>query len=165
MVFDYWACSKDDAFCFTSRLICGYFVDSLIWIKPLIWASASSVTSFSLLEEFLIRPIFHSIFSLITASLIIYSLHIKTLVNRVCGMIEHAIHTSCPSQWCVYNSVRPTSSLLPKSQLCPFFKKYHLQSWFSRRKFLFSHISLSLSLKLFQWYILKMSLLIIYFCP
>lgn len=162
---DYRACSKEDAFyCFISYSICDYFVDSLIWIKLVIWASASSVTSFSPLEEFLIRITFHSIFSLITASLIIYSLHIKTLVNRVHGMIEHTVHTSCPSQWCVYNTVWPTSSLLPKSQLCPF-QKISLYSLDFQGENLCFPLFFQPSLTCFHGDILKMSLLKIYFCP
>lgn len=162
MFSDYWTRSKDDAFYFISHLICDYFVDSLIRTKLLIWASASSMTSFSPLEEFLIRITFHSIFSLITASLIIYSLHIKTLVNRVRGMIEHAIHTSCPSPWCVYNTdpplhyfQRPTMS----------FSKIPLCNPDFQGESLYFLTSSSLSLKFFHCYMLKMSLLIIYFCP
>ena len=136
MFLDYWTFSKDNSFYyFISCFISDYFVDSLIWIRLLIWASASSVTSFSPLEEFLIRMTFHSIFSLITASLIIYSLHIKTLVNKVHGTIEHAIHTSCPSHWCTYNIVRSTSSLLPKSQIYPFQKNIFPISIFKEKAF------------------------------
>lgn len=118
---DYWACSNHDpVYYFIPYFISDYFADSLIWIKLQIWASASSATSLSPLDEFLIRITFHSIFSLITAGLLLHSLHINTFVNRAHGMIKSELHTSSPLHWCAYNTVRSISSLIPKSQIYPF---------------------------------------------